>query len=372
MEIDYKKVCSRRLYNKKIIHFIKIIIYVLFYEIIIKTDRKSKDDKTLCVYSVDTIGPIHLENLRASVFFNKGNIIFLGQSFSIFRPILIFKDYLLNDKKNIGSLSDFCSLKYKIDLKKIKEEINVADYLNLITICDNTPYENLITQWFNSKNKSTYTNQHGLYSYCGDQFNSNRTLYESLVSDYLLSWGEATKVELSQYDDINFGFISIGNHTVDNHVISEINAVNKDQKDCFGVILNGEVQREFNFRLISIAKELSRLTGDKFIIRMHPNNNVKDYINIVGDNCLSVSRYNDIDYFSQVDFSLAHSTGLFALCMYIKHKIYLLDEGLSKQFKIKNINFTNVSELNIIIKEDYNFDGLSDYFNGVYKELDFI
>ncbi|HIF9186753.1 TPA: hypothetical protein ACX6PV_003795 [Photobacterium damselae] len=372
MEIDYKKVCARRLYNNKITHIIKIIIYVLFYEIKINVDRKSKNDKTLCVYSVDTIGPIHLENLRESVFFNKGNVIFLGQSFSAFRPISIFKQYLLNDKKYIGCLSGFFSLKYKVDLRKIKEEINIDDYFSLITICDNTPYENLITQWFNSKNKITYTNQHGLYSYCGDQFNSNRTLYESLVSDYLLSWGEATKVELSQFNDINFGFISIGNHTIDNNIISELNTLNNDEKNCFGVILNGEVQREFNFKLISIAKELSQITGDKFIIRMHPNNNVTDYINLVGDNCLSISRYNDIDYFSKVDFSLAHSTGLFALCMYIKHKIYLLDEELSKQFKIKNINFINVSELNLIIKDDYNFDGLSVYFNGIYKKLDFI
>ncbi|EHZ2591252.1 hypothetical protein K5N19_001961 [Vibrio parahaemolyticus] len=369
MDIDFSKVCARRTYNKTFMHYIKCFLYVFFIRIKIKIESESSKDKVLCVYSIDTIGPVHLTQLKDNMFSGRRNIIYCDQVISLRRAFKVLV-FIISSPKVIFKLNDLFAIKYKMDAKIIINQIDFHRYSALITLCDNTPYENLFAQISNYHEIETYTCQHGLYSYFGDEFTANRTLYESLVSKNLLSWGKATELELNQYTQRSFDYIPVGNQTFNLNEIKKLKRSCRKETNIFGVILNGEAQKKNNAILIKIAEEISQSLGIKYLVRMHPNNRLEDYKSVLGKNCYAIDYFCNEEYFLMTSFSIANSTGLTALCYFIGHMVFLFNKDLGKQYNNDEISFNDIESFLLIYDSSPNINELSEFYNGNILPVD--
>lgn len=369
MEIDFSKVCARRTYNNKLTHYIKCFFYVFFFRIKIKVESESNEDKVLCVYSIDSIGPIHLTRLKNNMFSGRKNIIYCDQVISLGRAFRVLTLIILSPRL-MFELKDFFAIKYKLDTKLIISQVNFNKYRALITLCDNTPYENLFAQISNYHEIETYTCQHGLYSYFGEEHTANRTLYESLVSKNLLSWGRATELELNQYTRRGFNYVPVGNQTFDLNEVKKLECSCKKESNVFGVILNGEAQKNNNAILIKIAEEISQSLGVKYLVRMHPNNRLDDYRALLGANCCAIDYFCNEDYFLMTNFSIANSTGLTALCYFIGHMVFLFNKDLGKQYNNDEISFNDIESFLMIHDSLPNINELSEFYNGAILPVD--
>lgn len=221
----------------------------------------------------------------------------------------------------------------------------------LVTFCDAQSPENLLTQIARTMKIFTCTNQHGQYRVLNENnMSPDAEAYTNFISNKLLCWGEATRLEFVKagFDEsrlIVTGWIREWSLT------SEYSPAAR--KKVFGVMLNGENGKESNARLIKAANIISLIIGYRYIIRLHPWSNPSKYRPLVTDECIAIDKINLSDYLLKVDFSLAHMSGAVIEMLCSGSPTYLLDDGYLAEVFIKaGLSFSSVESMARAIQLD--------------------
>ncbi|EOT1170092.1 hypothetical protein ACNKCP_001219 [Cronobacter dublinensis] len=132
---------------------------------------------------------------------------------------------------------------------------------SIVTFCDAHPEDNLISQFLKINNCTTYTLQHGYYTYSPGTI--NQEVYQNFISDYMLCWGPSSVANLvgcgiSASRLIPFGYF-------------------KRTKLCYRggntvfILLNGRHNSQTNNQLMKLAKRIICDTDMRVSIKKHPD-----------------------------------------------------------------------------------------------------
>lgn len=349
-QINYGRIAATKLYDYSVKGSIKRIVYSLFYAVEVFFHKKN--ERLLIVYSSREKGREDYDRIHEdclSLIDGKGDILEVKNRLSFFRifAILFAAKFYKTIKPEGLCFIDRLSVallmaKYHLDYKKISKI--PLNYECMISFCDANPYENMLTQMATLNNIPSITNQHGQYRILtAENMSADAEAYSNFISSKMLVWGQATVDEFSRYGVsserlVKFG--RLGSAPIDN-LKTEIDQI----KERFGVILNGENGKKYNYMLIDVANQLAELTGCRFIVRLHPANNPPDYLSLVSEMCESIQVFSECEYYNRVDFSIAHMTGVLIEAISREHSIYLLDKDLPEVFKVDSMLFCSAEEL---------------------------
>lgn len=251
----------------------------------------------------------------------------------------------------LASARSDCDLRYYLKINFVKKQ-------TLITFCDAIGIENLIVQIAKRRGLRTVTLQHGQYRRLPDHlFSQDIEALKNFQSDYMLSWGEATKIEFSKYGIDENRLVSVGHLAKSSD--PEPSACGSEIKDLvisecktFGLILNGKNTNASNDNLLMVAREISEKYKLNYYVQPHPLDITRSYCKLTG----SLGKIKMIEN-SDVDFLIMGMTGYFINCIR-NHKPFLFydNRNLPEVFKHAGLHFSNIAELNH--KWRYDFSSL--------------
>lgn len=221
----------------------------------------------------------------------------------------------------------------------------------LVTFCDAHPLENLAVQIGRASGTFTLTNQHGQYrGLTESNMSPDAEAYANFVSHQMLCWGAATRDEFVRlgFDSDQFAITGwVREWQLPDH------GPDRERKGVFGVMLNGENARASNPRLIDTAKRIAEGLGLRYVVRLHPLNDPRDYANLVDGNCEFIGVRDLRAYLDETDFSIAHMTGATIEMLHAGIPVYLLDDGsLASIFSVPGLSFSDVSGILSAIQLD--------------------
>lgn len=375
------------------INIIKEIVRNLFLESInISVENNKKNIENLLIYSTPNRKD-HKHSFdevcsciedKSICIIERTKSINIGKIFHIKK---IIENYKRLEKIDINLYRIFIALKityYQDIAYKLLKKIENIEFNNLITYFDGCQIENMIVQL--KREKVSITLQHGQYIYQSHNQNVNVIQYENFISDYMVVWGQATVDELNKYG-INKNKLLV---TGSPKFINNENCIIQERvsNDIFGILLNNEAQSESNYGLIKLANKISKQLGKKYIIKMHPSNNIEDYNSIIDKSCLLEildKNKSVLEYGKMVEFSIVNTSSVYVELNCINSPVFRYkDENYLSMYDCDKDEFTSIDEFlekyNTLIndydswkKHMYN---ISNYFvNGVggttqrYKEI---
>lgn len=370
--IDYSRAIATRAYDFSVKHYLKEFVRAIVFEY--KIDYKNNDGKILLAYSykggnrkdydyiVDTFEGLVSRKVDRINFIYKVSLVGSIKKLALFFR-LYNRFFEKIEKPFFASLLVIQFLNYD---EKIKKLINWKKYNLLVTFCDAHGVENIIAQIAKENDTLTATLQHGQYRVLKKEIeNADIEAYENFISDYLLAWGKATQDE----------FIKAG---IDGKRVIPVGAIKKfsenkriintSVKGVFGVVLDGETYEKSNIKLIKYANVLSEKYGLKYILRLHPKNNLEKYKMYCDKKYHedSIKSIENEQYAEKVDFSILHMTGVFVELLSINSPLFVMvDECTEDIFKIEKSYFTNSEELCGLY--DYILKNKSDFLEAQYK-----
>lgn len=222
--------------------------------------------------------------------------------------------------------TQYMTLNMQLKKEQIINEVDV-----LVTFCDAFAPDNLITQIALNNGHVTATLQHGQYRILspGNEI-ADAEAYENFISDYMLTWGQATVDEFNRVGIDSNRLIKVGalrsfssNKRIENNV----------EQKTFGVVLSGETYKETNVSIIKLANEVSKKYKLKYFLRMHPRNVVDYYLKYCDESALCgySSNIGNHEYATMVDFSFIHMTGVFVELLSINSPIIMFKDSLLEQ-----------------------------------------
>ncbi|MGQ1946427.1 hypothetical protein ACT3CD_04910 [Geofilum sp. OHC36d9] len=344
----------------------KILFRKRIFEFI---DNESSD--ILFFYSHDTKRQ-DLWNMFKSVYSLTANrAVFIYRKFKriypAFPPIrlsyLLIDWYLTLKKTNLCYSDKLNIIGQFIDiffLSSYIKGLNFKNYKAVVVMYDASYLDNFIIQTFKHRGVKTCTLQHGVV--VAGKSNSMNIDFSGLelnnsISDYLLVWNEATKIEALKAGIDAKRIRVLGIPKCIGYEDYSLN-LTENKNTVFGIILDGRFTADNNHRMILIANEFCKISGYHYILRFHPafkGNEYNEYIDFNFcdgnfDKSLPIT-----EYIESVDFSLiSNSTMLYELC-YFKHRVYRY---------LKNIEEDKF--LNIPMKS---FNSLSGFLN-LYSSYD--
>lgn len=336
--INYGRVIAIKVYDSSIKAIIKELLRLFCFGFLCEIGGNTKSDKCL-IYSLRSANRRDYDEIIA--LFLKYNpdfkLIDLIQIKSIeklhIKLMLLIKYsfYYLVKKVEEPFLSAIVTTQYVMLQKKMEENPVWEGIKLLVTFCDAHPPDNLLTQMAQKNNIVTATLQHGQYRILkkGNE-NADAEAYENFISDYMLTWGQATIDEFSRAGISADRLIKTGalrKFSFNNRIKSSLD------KKTFGVVLCGEPYRETNIAMIKLANDFSIKHGLKFYLRMHPRNPVDYYLKYANNSVLygHSNAISDDDYAKIVDFSLIHMTGVFVELLSINSPIVMYKDSLLEQ-----------------------------------------
>lgn len=174
-------------------------------------------------------------------------------------------------------------------------------FSSLVSFSDMQPIECLAAIYYNKKNVTTVTLQHGLYIEYNDVDTVNVINYKNQPSHYFLAWGEDTKKLIEKYND-NSNVILCGKPNIHKSPIKEIdfNEIN------ILIICDQEINQEANFNLIRVIETACSHTGWKFEVRFHPQNNKALYNKTLGKLSEAKEAFYDYDIVVGISSSMLY------------------------------------------------------------------
>jgi len=349
--INYGRVIATKMYPKGLKYTLCLFVQLLFFNY--KFSHINNRKNILSVYSYSNNNRKDydeiMENFRAILGKHDELNLVLKPSFkhffqkikSLINNYMVYKKHNLEDKLKVAILVSFYSV--------IEQEINkimIANKYDLVvTFCDAHHIENLTAQIAMKNNIRTATLQHGQYRFIREGFeNGDCEAYENFISDYLLTWGQATVDEFKKFNISEERMLKVGalrkfsNNTF--HV-KEIST------GIFGVILSGETYKESNVSMIELANQIAKEFNMKYILRLHPKNHAVFYESHCDLRYLNtvIQNVENIEYIEQVDFSLVHMTGVFVELLSLGTAIFVFtDEYLEDLFKTSGVNICNIDD----------------------------
>jgi hypothetical protein len=243
--------------------------------------------------------------------------------------------YIWSNLKNIKGMKKLYIFSNIILLYSLKYYLKNYSCKILTVHADMQPIENFISQYFKSRGTITVTLQHGLYIDYSANPNINEVNYKNVVSDYFLAWGDETKLLIEHYNKAT-NVVICGNPTL--KVVSN----NTKQSNSFVVVFDKCHLREYNIKLLDIAKKLKEVTQINFYIKLHPSNQMSDY-DILETQCT-----NDVE---NAFFVLGHVTSMLFTINRVGIPVFKLN---SKECSNKILNipvFNNINDLLLTIND---------------------
>lgn len=339
-------------------------------EIIIFISATERNDYMESVNNIDNI----LDN--CNVITVKKSIRLKKFKFSSVKKLISIYNEL---KKNKLNNKLYIALKINEHIEFLERFINNVNLNNnkiIITFCDAHQYDNIIAQKSKLLDKKTVTLQHGQYIYQNENQNVNILPYENFISDYMIVWGKATADELSKCGISKEKLLITGCPKFINNEDNRIKE--KISNNVFGILLNNEQQSESNYKMIELANKISKQLGKKYILKMHPSNNLNDYNSFIDNTCILeiLDKNKSItEYAKNVEFSIVHTSSVYVELNCINSPVFRYkDENYLSMYDCDKDEFSSFDEFlekyNSLI-EDYdlwkeNMNNISNYFvNGV-------
>lgn len=215
----------------------------------------------------------------------------------------------------------------------------------VVTFCDAQPTENLASQIGRMHGAVTLTNQHGQYRYLeARNLSEDAEVYANFVSDYLLCWGEATISE--------FALAGVGREQM---IVTGwlrkwprlgLPQSASASEGTFGVMLNGENGRDSNAAMLAVAEGISKQTGMRYLVRLHPWSDAATYRGLCGSGCAGLEKLPLDAYQRRVSFSIAHMSGAIVELLCFDQAVYLLDDGkLADAFRIPGLALKSLTDI---------------------------
>lgn len=280
----------------------------------------------------------------------------LKKIFNIKDKILFFKHlfFSLRDAKNFD-IALIYKVKVAFLLARAKVNVDFADevlksrqFNVLVTFCDAFDIDNLLAQIAKKYGAITATLQHGQYHILDADVPENLAL-NNLVSDYLLSWGTATKTENLSKCSNNTSVIPLGICDPEHSMTTPYLFEDKTKKNAIRIMLNADNCFEQNIKMIKLALSFCRQNKLLFTIQFHPKNNKKKYLTTFADDTNYRSEINS----SEICFSITYTSGAL---------VKLLSKG--EYFTLFKDEFTpNIFIDSLPCFEDQN--GLESYFHSL-------
>ncbi len=216
---------------------------------------------------------------------------------------------------------------HALELKKKLVQLNASPKV-FICFFDGELLANLAAQFYQKKGATTVTNQHGqqvFRSHSEDLLNQSQIL--NLTCDYFIARGQYEKDQ----------FIKAGYEENRIKVLGSLNSnqdvIRKASSGEFGVFLDFpgfSFAHESNLELIRIAEKVSRITGNHYILKVHPYDNIKAYSSITTSYCVeSIQNARNLaDIFLEMDFGILHASSVYADIIAYGKKAFRYDSGI--------------------------------------------
>ena len=249
------------------------------------------------------------------------------------------------------------------DMFEQLDKIEMSKYNLVLVHFDIQDSSSAVVQYCKNIKVSTATLQHGITcAYKTSEFRSlsGLNLYGS-ASDFLLAWCDYNKDQAILSGRPEEQIIVTG---FPGYMFSKFQSEVTDNKGLFGVVL-GRVNVQENFSLIKIACELSEILNMKFVIRTHPREMRKEYIDLAKESPNYDSFFQENftsveEYIKYVDFSIVGNSTVYSELLFKKQRAYhyVLNRKNDIYADIPFGNFESVEELVTKIK---NMDGNEAY-----------
>lgn len=271
------------------------------------------------------------------VLLKKAKRINIKTTFFSLKNIFYIYKRLNNIKESNKKFYIFISI---LDILKILDKFKDSKPKFIITHADMQPIENLIIQYFKSKNIPTVTLQHGLYIDYTEFPNINEVNYKNVVSDYFLSWGEETKILLQKYQK-NININIVGNPTISETLPISANF--------FVIIFEQELLKSYNYILLDIGRKIEKYFNIKFKVKFHPRNTFKDY-NIARDEVVK------FDTVFNAKFVIGHTSTMMYQMMRCGIPTFKLYSNIPSNLISDKLVFHDFEDLKKLIMEYKNID----------------
>lgn len=233
------------------------------------------------------------------------------------------------------------------------EKIDTERYKFVVAYCDVSPDENCFIQYFNNKEITTMTLQHGIFAKKPTPHNASETGFElyASISDFYLAWNKYTfdeaKIAGLSADKIRIlGIPKYINYSKpEGQIFSDNNT--------FGIVLNSKQFDKHNREMINIANQISEKYDYRFLVRYHPQLKGDEYIELYGkgycgnnDNKRSIA-----DYAKTVQFTIISSSSVFVDLLFLNHPVYR--KIVSKQDTYSNVelfSFDTIDDFDCLLQ----------------------
>ena len=306
---------SLPLYRRLILDFLPIKIFIKKYNVInVKTDW-------VLIYSQ----PRKDYQKNISLIFNqmpssKEKVYVRDQfefNFSIIKDFFTLKNFA-NIRATFPLNGIFKSIflwLYFLQISQLRHSIIKWKVNYIVAHADMQPIENFIIQFLKQLQVTTVTLQHGLYVDYNNHPNINVVNYKNVVSKYFLSWGVTTEKLIKKYNPdcyvLNCGNPSINDHSKKTSISTSF----------FSVIFDQEIFKDYNQKLLKIAKIISKKKEMRFCVKLHPSNKKSDYE-------LNLDYISTLDILYKSSFIIGHTSSLLFELMRSNIQIFKFDSNI--------------------------------------------
>jgi hypothetical protein len=264
---------------------------------------------------------------------------------SFFKHLLCTIKYISNfDIKFIFKVQvSFLLARAIVNVDYVDKVLKVQKFNVLVTFCDAFDIDNTLAQVAKKYGIITATLQHGQYHVLDYDVPENLAL-NNLVSDYLLSWGQATKTEHLAKCSNNTSIIPLGICDPEYSVTTPFVLGNNNKKNVLRIMLNADNYFEQNIKMIKLGLSFCQKNKLFFTIQFHPKNNKQKYLDIVNGD----TNYKNEIHSSDVFFSITYTSGVLVKLL-VKGEYFILfkDECTPSLFIDSLPCFVNLDELQL-------------------------
>lgn len=293
-----------------------------------------------------------IENSTIEAISQKYNVIIMEPGKKKFDPYFIisilylmylFSVFMFKRVKNAFALSLEASWGAK-NIKRYREILSLETYKSVITFCDIHMNDYLLMQLAKSISIDTLTLQHGMYNYDSIACDDMNALHCILsLSDKNMVWGNYSKDQFIKAGKSSEQIYLTGNPKVGiRNFINE----NMNNSDEFLVVFDHPGYTFSNINMLKIANQISENMNYKYRIRLHPNNCIEDYRDIINSNCIEILEQEvAFDHLiNRYNFALCHNTAMYfeltqlGLIIYRYRDTYFSDIDCFEKNKFSDIS----------------------------------
>lgn len=234
--------------------------------------------------------------------------------------------YLLEGLYEIQSVSKL--------IKKDRCRLKLA-----FSVHDTRFIDSIVIQFLNHYSITTATLQHAEFAWEEVKLDVGLSF-----SKYFCIYGEYTKRKILSCCNDDEKYIKLGMP----HMIGVEKIEKKEDAHIFGVFLNFIRYEEDNYKLIDVANQISQKYDMKYILKLHPSLNIKNYTNIDAKFCESKyqSEVSAYECARMIDFAIVSKSTIFGEFLYLGLPTfrYCLNDDSDYYRGISEFKFSNLSE----------------------------